>query len=368
VAKRQIDKTFLFLALGLTFIGFFLFVSASLGLLARDGAKFSTVFFNQVIFGLVGGFLMLYFMSKIDYSFWRKYSFYIFLASIFLSLLVFVPWLGVTSGGAARWVQFGPLPSFQPVEFLKLGFVIYFAAWASGVGNKIKTFQYGLLPLIVVIGLISALLLSQPDTGNLIVIFVTGVTMFFVAGGRWKDMFISFLIGLILFGALVLVRPYLLDRVLTFIKPDTNLQGSSYQINQSFIAIGSGKILGRGFGQSVQKFNYLPEPIGDSIFAVAAEEWGFLGSSILILFFLAFTFRGLKIATKTKDIFGGLLTTGIITLIISQSFLNIASMLGVFPLTGMPLLFVSHGGTALFFTLAEVGIILNISKRVALTN
>ena len=162
-------------------------------------------------------------------------------------------------------------------------------------------------------------------------------------------------------------RPYIFDRIETFIKPGEDLQGSSYQLNQSLIAIGSGQIFGRGFGQSVQKFNYLPEPIGDSIFAVAAEEWGFVGSTVLIFLFLAFAIRGLKIATWSSDIFGGLLATGIVILITVQSLVNIASMLGVFPLTGMPLLFVSHGGTALFFAMAEVGIILNISKQRQLT-
>jgi cell division protein FtsW len=191
--------------------------------------------------------------------------------------------------------------------------------------------------------------------------------MFVTAGGRWRDVFIAGLIGIIFLAGLAYSRPYIFDRIETFIKPGEDLQGSSYQLNQSLIAIGSGQIFGRGFGQSVQKFNYLPEPIGDSIFAVAAEEWGFVGSTVLIFLFLAFAIRGLKIATWSSDIFGGLLATGIVILITVQSLVNIASMLGVFPLTGMPLLFVSHGGTALFFAMAEVGIILNISKQRQLT-
>ncbi len=207
----------------------------------------------------------------------------------------------------------------------------------------------------------------QPDTGSVLVIAVAGLAMFVTAGGRWRDVFIAGLIGIIFLAGLAYSRPYIFDRIETFIKPGEDLQGSSYQLNQSLIAIGSGQIFGRGFGQSVQKFNYLPEPIGDSIFAVAAEEWGFVGSTVLIFLFLAFAIRGLKIATWSSDIFGGLLATGIVILITVQSLVNIASMLGVFPLTGMPLLFVSHGGTALFFAMAEVGIILNISKQRQLT-
>lgn len=279
-----------------------------------------------------------------------------------MTVLVFVPGIGFSSGGATRWLSFGPLPSFQPVELLKLGFVIYFAAWISGVRQKIKSFQFGLLPLVMIIGVISVILLAQPDTGSLLIIIVAGLAMFITAGGRWRDVLVVGLIGIVLLAGLVYTRPYILDRLKTFVNPGADLQGSSYQLNQSLIAIGSGQLFGRGFGQSVQKFNYLPEPIGDSIFAVAAEEWGFVGSTVLIFLFLAFALRGLKIAAGAKDMFGGLLATGIVILITVQSLVNIASMLGVFPLTGMPLLFVSHGGTALFFAMAEAGIILNISK------
>jgi cell division protein FtsW len=153
-----------------------------------------------------------------------------------------------------------------------------------------------------------------------------------------------------------------MDRVMTFLQPSADPQGSGYQINQSLIAIGSGHWVGRGFGQSIQKFSYLPEPIGDSIFSVAAEEFGFIGSVCILLLFLFFAFSGLKIAARSPDYFGGLVVVGIVILIVSQSFMNIASMLGVMPLTGEPLLFISHGGSAMLFALAEVAIILNISR------
>jgi len=347
----------------LVFVGFFLFTSASLGLLARDGgASFGAVAFNQAFFGLIGGSIAMFLLSRLDYHFWKRYSFYIFLFSIFVTLLVFIPGVGFSSGGATRWISLGPV-SFQPAEFLKLGFIIYLAAWLAGVRHKIHKFQYGLLPLLIIVGLIGAILLKQPDTGTLIVIFATGLAMFITAGGRWRDVFLAGLAsGASLLG-LALVRPYVLDRLLTFIRPEIDPLGAGYQIQQSLIAVGSGQWFGRGFGQSIQKFNYLPEPIGDSIFAVIAEEWGFIGASLLIFLFLFFAFRGLKIAANSRDIFGGLLAVGIVILITAQSLINIASMLGVFPLTGMPLLFVSHGGTALFFAMAEVGIVLNISRR-----
>jgi cell division protein FtsW len=361
-ARRKVDKLFLIITLIMVSLGFFLFVSASLGLLARDGATFSSVAFNQTFFGLLGGGVAMYLTSRMDYSFWKRYSFYIFLFSLFATILVFIPGIGGTFGGATRWIDIGPLPSFQPVELLKLGFVIYFAAWISGVRQKIRSFQYGFLPLVIIFSIIGLILLSQPDTGSLFVIFATGLAMFITAGGRWRDVFISGLIGLVLLTGLALSRDYVYDRILTFIRPGLDPQGSSYQLEQSLIAIGSGGVFGRGFGQSIQKFNYLPEPIGDSIFAVAAEEWGFVGSVILILLYFVFALRGLKIAAGARDIFGSLLATGIVMLIVVQSLINIASMLGVFPLTGMPLLFVSHGGTALLFAMAEAGIVLNISR------
>jgi cell division protein FtsW len=360
--NKSVDRPFLVITLTLVLLGFFLFVSASLGLLARGGARFSVVAFNQTIFGLIGGSIAMYITSKINYSFWKRYSFYFFLLSLFATILVFLPNIGISHGGATRWISIGQLLTFQPVEFLKLGFVIYFAAWISGVKNKIKTFQFGLLPLMIILVVIASILLAQPDTGSFLVIIASGLAMFIAAGGRWKDVLISGLIGVVFLVGLVFTRPYLLDRVKTFINPGTDLQGSSYQLNQSLIAIGSGGMFGRGFGQSIQKFNYLPEPVSDSIFAVVAEEWGFVGSFILVLLFLAFALRGLKIATMAKDTFGGLLATGIVILITAQSLLNIASMLGIFPLSGMPLLFVSHGGTALLFAMAEAGIVLNISK------
>jgi len=364
--RRKIDKPFLFITSILIIFGFFLFVSASLGLLAREGARFSVVAFNQIVFGLIFGSVAMYFTSRLDYHFWKKYSFYFFLLSIFVTLMVFFPGIGASSGGATRWIQIGPLPSFQPVELLKLGFVIYLAAWVSGVRQKIKIFQFGLLPFLIIMGIISLILLKQPDTGSLLVIFSAGLAIFIAAGGRWKDVFTAGGISLVGLAGLAYLRPYILARLITFLRPDLDPFGSSYQLQQSLIAIGSGKFFGRGFGQSIQKFEHLPEPIGDSIFAVASEEWGFFGGSILITLFFIFSLRGLKIAAHAKDVFGGLLATGIVILIVSQSLINIASMLGVFPLTGMPLLFVSHGGTALFFAMLAVGIVLNISKQKSL--
>lgn len=361
--RRVLDRTFLITVIVLVVIGFFIFMSASLGLLARTGATFSSVAFSQIFLGICLGSGALFIFSNIHYTKLKKYSLYIFIVSYIATLLVFIPGIGMTYNGATRWIDFFGL-SIQPAEFLKLGFVIYFAAWLSGTRDKLHRTVYGVIPFIILASLIGLPLLLQPDTGTFLVILAAGTSMFIAAGARIRDLFILFGAGIAGAFGLILARPYLMDRILAFINPNLDPLGSSYQIQQSLIAIGSGGIFGRGFGQSIQKFNYLPEPIGDSIFAVLAEEFGFIGSVLLICLFLFFAWRGFRIAGKSPDHFGGLLVLGIVILIVSQSFINIASMLGVFPLTGLPLLFVSYGGSALFFTLLSVGIILNVSKYI----
>lgn len=361
--KNKIDRPFLIIVSTLVIVGFFIFISASLGLLAREGASFTSVVFNQFFFGIVLGTIALFITANIHYRWWRKHSFYIFLFSIFVTLLVFIPGFGFESGGAKRWIDLGFL-TFQPSELLKLGFVIYFAAWLSGIRKMIHTVRYGLAPFLILMSIVGAILLMQPDTGTFFVIGITGISMYFVAGARWRDIWFIGTIGIFGITVLSFFRPYIKDRLLTFLDPTFDPLGMSYQIQQSFIAIGSGQIFGRGFGQSIQKFNFLPESIGDSIFSVAAEEFGFIGSVLIITIFLFLAFRGLRIAGRTQDYFGGLLVVGIVILIVSQSFINIGSMLGVFPLTGMPLLFISHGGSALLFALVEVGIILNVSRYI----
>ena len=360
VRGKQVDKIFLSIVAILLVAGFLIFTSASLGLLARNGANFSSVAINQFL--AVGlGCILAFGISKINYTLWRRWSFFIFIFSVFLTLLVFVPQIGLEFGGGKRWIAIGSF-SIQPGEFLKIAFVIYTAAWLSGARDKIATFKGGMLPIIVLLTIVGAILLKQPDTDTFVSIFLAATAMFVVAGGRFKHLLILCLFSLAGLALLVYARPYLMQRVTTFLNPSADPLGAGYQIQQSLIAIGSGEIFGRGFGQSIQKFSYLPEPIGDSIFAVAAEEFGFVGGISLILLFLFFTLRGFRIASKTPDMFGGLLAIGIVILIISGSFMNIASMLGVIPLSGLPLLFVSHGGTAMIITLAEVGILLNISR------
>jgi cell division protein FtsW len=360
--SKSIDKTLLVSTILLVAMGFFIFSSASMGLLAREGISYSAVTVKQFVIGFIIGGITLIICSKVPYKFWRKYALIILAVSIISCILVFLPKIGFAHNGARRWLNLGPF-SFQPAELLKFGTVIYYAAWLATTKNKIKDFKFGPLPLYILIAVTGALLMKQPDTGTFMVLFVSLTAMFIVAGGKWRYVLLLILVSGLSIIILAQFRPYLMSRFLTFLDPSRDSLGAGYQIQQSLIAIGSGGIFGRGFGQSIQKFNFLPEPMGDSIFAVAGEEFGFAGGLILIALFLFFALRGFRIAARIPDVFGMSLTVGIITLILAQSFINIGAMLSVLPLTGIPLLFVSQGGSAMLFGLGEVGIVLNISKN-----
>jgi cell division protein FtsW len=359
--EKKIDRFFLIIIFLLLFVGVAMFISASLGILVKSDKTFYSMLFSQLILGLGLGLVGMYFCLKIDYKFWRQYSFLIFLGSILLTAAVFIPSLGWSHGGAERWVQLGPI-SFQPVEFLKFGFVIYFAAWLSWVKNRVRDFRFGILPFGIMLAIIAFILFKQPDTKSFILITITGLSMLFISGVPIKYI-LGVGLGLaLLLGTLVYFTPYLQERVKTFINPAQDSQGSSYQIQQSLIALGSGGIFGRGYGQSVQKFGYLPEPQGDSIFAVLGEELGFAGALSVIFLYLLFILRGFRIANNSPDLFSRLLVSGIVILITVQSFMHIASVTGVFPLTGVPLVLMSQGGTSLMVYLMAIGIVLNISK------
>ncbi|MEI8249376.1 MAG: FtsW/RodA/SpoVE family cell cycle protein, partial [Candidatus Taylorbacteria bacterium] len=251
---------------------------------------------------------------------------------------------------------------FQPSEFLKIAFIIYLAAWVSFAKDKIKTSKFGLLPYMIIVGVLSVLLLVQSDTDTLLIIAGTGVVMLIIAGVPLRHMLVAGMILAVLVVGVVYTRPYAMKRVQTFFNRSADTQGAGYQINQSLIAIGSGQVTGRGFGQSIQKFGYLPQPTDDSIFAVAAEEFGFIGTTLLLGLYLMFATSVFRIGLRAPDVFGGLVSIGIAVLIVTESFMNIAAMLGLIPLSGVPLLFVSHGGTALIITLMATGVVANISK------
>ncbi len=256
----------------------------------------------------------------------------------------------------------GPL-TVQPAEFLKLAIVLMFAVYLSKMKAKLKDFRYGLLGFCIIVGVPSLLLIMQPNTSTTLIIGVTTAGMYFLAGAPKRDFLILGVAAILGLAMLVMIRPYLM-------KPREDLHPSvprpaGKRLSDTAVAHRHrlGGLVGRGFGQSVQKFNYLPEPVGDSIFAVYGEEFGFIGTVLLVLLFTAFAARGFMLAAESATAFGSFATTGFTLLISLSAFMNIGAMLGIMPLTGLPLPFISHGGTALLAALASVGIILNIAAH-----
>ncbi|EKE19033.1 MAG: cell division membrane protein [uncultured bacterium] len=320
-------------------------------------------FKRQLLYGVLPGAFVLYILQKIDYHYWKKFAVPFFFVSIIFLLLVFVPGVGSRVYGASRWIQLGPF-SFQPSEMAKLATIIYLAAWLESRGsNRIKDMLEGALPFLGIMGLIGFLIMKQPDTGTLGVIVLTSFAIYFVSGARISHLTSMGFLGFCALWILVKLEPYRFDRILAFLDPGADPQGIGYQINQALLAVGSGGFLGVGLGHSRQKFNYLPEPVGDSIFAVIGEELGIIGATFLVVLFVMLAMRGIKIAKNSPDMFGRLLASGITMWIILQAFINISANIALVPLTGIPLPFISYGGTSLLFLMAAIGILLNISKQ-----
>ncbi len=364
---HSLDRPLLIVTLVLVVAGFFIFSSASLGLLARNGATFSSVALSQLLLGVGCGTVAMLVISRVPYKKLRGYAPHLYAFALLLTLLVFIPGIGREAGGATRWLNVFGL-SLQPGEVLKLGYVVLLAAVLSARPAQIRSARYGLAPYLTVTALPAILLLAQPDVGTFLIIGVAGFAMYMVSGARLAHASALIVGAGIFVTAVAFMQPYVMQRITTFIDPADDPRGSGYQIRQSLIAIGSGGWVGRGYGQSVQKFSYLPEPIGDSVFSVAAEEFGFVGGALLILCFVFFAIRGLTVAARAPDRFGTLLCVGIVAFIVTQAFANMGSMLGIVPLTGEPLTFISHGGSALFFALCSVGIMLNVSRYATVTD
>lgn len=304
------------------------------------------------------GFLCGYF---IYYRFYKGLALPMLLVSIAALGAVFTP-LGISAKGATRWVQVAGV-AFQPSEILKITFVVYLAAWLSNVkANRQSSFTTGYVPFLVVSGLVAGLILFQRSTSAVAILMITAVAVYFVSGARLSYILNTIFVGLLLLATVVYITPYRRDRVIGYLQGHTDILGSGFQLNQARIAIGSGGVTGVGYGQSTIKYHTLPESIGDSIFAVIAEELGFIGALGLILAFFVVVLRGLIIAMRMRDSFGKLLMVGFVTVLSVQVFLHIGANLGLIPLTGVPLPFISYGGTSLAVFMTMLGMMLNISK------
>lgn len=341
--------------------GSMIFTSAAFGLLARGTAGMSGVFFNHLVLGVGAGIVALIVTASIDYHVWQRYTYYLYGAALVLTMLVFIPHIGASSGGGTRWISFAHI-SFQPSELLKIATIVLAAAYFSSIKDKVATLRFGLGGFCAIIALPSLLLIAQPDLGTLGVIVISALAVYWASGARWSHLALIFCTGVFAIAILAWMRPYVYDRIETFMDPAHGQQAQGYQIKQSLIAIGSGQVFGKGFGQGIQKFTYLPEPMGDSIFAVAGEELGFIGTVTIVFLFLAFGLRSYNVASRAIDSYGTLLGIGIASYLTIEAYINIAAILSIAPLTGIPLTFISQGGSAMLSSLASVGILLNISR------
>ncbi len=363
---RRPDYILLFSTACLILLGGLVLVSVSL---AMSEGKMASPFHylnHQILYGLLPGAILAFILFKIDLSILKRFALLFLLINIVLLIMVFLPHIGINFRGASRWIRVGPF-SFQPSELLKLSFVLYLSSWLASRYEKIKrdnNFLKTFLPFLIIIGAIGLFLLLQPDMSTFLIIISTAAIMYFLAETPlWHSILLMVIIAI---GSIILimVAPYRFNRVRVLFNPELDPMGIGYQVKQASIAIGSGGVFGSGLGLSQRRFGFVPHSISDSTFAIFAKETGFFGSMILIFLYMIFFWRGIKISRESLDKFSRFCAFGITIWIILQSFVNIGSMAGIMPLMGVPLPFISYGGSALISELAGVGILLNISKTI----
>lgn len=360
--KQSVDYV-VFAAAGLLVIfGLAALASASSDL---GELKFGDAYYylkHQAFYGLSLGLIGFSAGYILNYRIYKKFAPILLILSLGALVLVFSP-LGVTSGSAQRWIQLGPA-TFQPSELLKLFFIGYLAAWLSSAKRgRQKSIGGGFVPFLMISGSIAILLLIQKSTSAAVILMVASLAIYFVSGARKKYILATILLGAVFFGAVIMTSDYRRERILSYLKPESVSEKSTYQLNQALITIGSGGLVGVGYGQSSSK-NYLPERIGDSIFAIIAEEFGLIGSLAVISLFFILVARIFILARRASDGFGKLLLVGFGTIIGLQAFIHIGANSGIIPLTGVPLPLISFGGTALAVFMAMIGATLNISKHI----
>lgn len=325
--------------------------------------KFNDSFFfakRQMLFAAVG-IAAMFFIMNVDYWTWRTWSKVIIIICFVLLILVLIPGIGNVRNGSRSWIGVGAF-SIQPSEFMKLAMIAFLAKYLSERQKLITSFMKGLLPSLGLVFLAFGLIMLQPDLGTGTVMVGTCIVMIFIAGGRISHFVGLGLIGIGGFVGLILSAPYRIKRITSFLDPWEDPLGSGFQIIQSLYAIGPGGLFGLGLGQSRQKFFYLPEPQTDFIFAILSEELGFIGGSFVILLFSLLLWRGIRIALGASDLYGSFLAVGIIAMIAIQVMINIGVVIGLMPVTGITLPFLSYGGSSLTLMLMAIGVLLNISR------
>jgi cell division protein FtsW len=356
----KIDSWLLIIVLALACTGIVMVYSASSFIAARYYGD-ASYYLQRELMWFALGIVALLVTLRIDYRRWRHFSLLGML--IILPLLVIVLKFGVHVYGASRWIAIGSFFSFQPSELAKLVLALYIADWLARKGNQVSSFLYGLAPFVILVGVVLGLVLLENDMGTAIIIAGFATAMFFAAGAN----IVQFLLAAACGGLIFLVeafKGYRFYRLVGFLDPFKNITSINLQLYQSLLALGSGSWFGLGLGASRQKTGYLPLPYTDSIFAILGEELGFIGCAAVVVLFLLLAFRGFRLARRAPDVYGSLLATGITTWLVLQAMINIGATTGSIPYTGVPLPFISFGGSSLVVSLAAVGVLLNISRYI----
>lgn len=362
VRPKSLDFILFFTVIALLSFGVIMVYSSS-AVSAYVNFNDSYYFFKRQIIWVTLGIIAMLFTLNIDYHVWRKLAAPILIVTIVLLVLVLIPGLGKVVNGARRWLGFGSL-YLQPSEIAKLSMVLFSSASLARHQEKITSFVKGLVPQLLILLLVFGLILKEPDLGTALAIGGTIFVLLFTAGAKLSHLSSLGFVGVIGIVAAIIFEPYRLKRLLAFSNPWADPLDTGYHIIQSLYALGSGGLFGVGLGRSREKFLYLPEPHTDFIFAILGEELGFIGTITVILLFFLFAWRGFKVSISAPDIYGSILAAGLTTMIVMQALMNIAVVTASMPVTGIPLPFISFGGSALIFTLAGVGILLNISRYV----
>lgn len=358
--KQRIDYIFLFTVLALTAIGLIMVFSASPTMALKLGDTY--YYLKRHILYLLLGFAALYFGLKIDLEILRKWSLPIFILSLAVLLLVFIPGVGKRISGALRWIDL-VFFSFQPSELIKFTMVLFLADLLSRRREYMRDFFLGLVPPLILVAVVSAIIVKQPDLGTAIAIASTALVMLFAAGASIGHLVSVSVVGLASALGLSVSSPYRLQRLTAYLDPWQDPQGVGFHIIQSLLAVGSGGLFGTGLGASRQKFFYLPQQFTDFIFAILCEELGFIGGAGVIALFVIFAVRGFRIALTAGDDFAFLLAVGLVSWLTLQALINMLVVVGLVPTTGIPLPFISYGGTATIMGLFAAGILLNISAQ-----
>ena len=302
------------------------------------------------------------FMIYFPINIWKRAALPLFIGSIFLLMLLFLPGIGANYGTSTSWINLPVIPSLQPAEFVKLALIFYLAVWMEKRQELVQSFQYGFIPFTILLSAVVVLLALQPDFGSVLVIAIIAASMFFSAGGNIFHIFGGALLAAAMAYPIIMSKEYIRNRFMAFFDPSIDPLNISFQIKQALIAVGSGGLFGVGFGKSIQKFGYLPEVQGDTIFAAAAEELGFIRIVFLIVAFLIVAYRGFSIANRASNRFSMLVAVGITSWFVFQAIINIGVNLALLPLTGLTLPFISYGGSSLIANMMAAGVLLNISR------